>query len=197
MADYATAAELKSALGITDTDDDSDIAVVLTAASRALDDFCGRFFFQDSTAREYVAEHSDVLYTDDLVSVTTVSIDNDDDDVAELALAAADWHLEPLNAAANSKPFTRIATTLGGTRAFNRARRVKVEGTFGWPAVPDGIKQATIHQATMLLKSSKEGTLGVAPVAGFDGAGMRISGRLHPSAEFLARPFVRYDPVPI
>ena len=58
MADYCTAEELKTELGIEDTDDDTELSIAITAASRQIDAHCGRKFSQDTSvvAREFYAE---------------------------------------------------------------------------------------------------------------------------------------------
>jgi hypothetical protein len=50
--DYVTAAELKSYLRITDTADDTLVALWVTTVSRNVDDFCGRQFGQVAAAED-------------------------------------------------------------------------------------------------------------------------------------------------
>src|ERR1700746_1551919 len=56
--DYCTVAELKSFLRIPDSDDDTQIAIAITAASRAIDTYCNRQVGQVAApeARIYTAE---------------------------------------------------------------------------------------------------------------------------------------------
>jgi hypothetical protein len=78
--DYITSAELKAELRITDSVDDTPVARWVTAASRAVDNFCHRQFGNTGTvqARDftaewdrhvgcYVAELDDLGNVDDLV----------------------------------------------------------------------------------------------------------------------------------
>jgi len=46
---YTTLAELKAALGIEDSVDDTALEAAITAASRMIDDYTERFFYKDGT----------------------------------------------------------------------------------------------------------------------------------------------------
>ncbi|MFP3908101.1 MAG: hypothetical protein ACLFWR_13815 [Acidimicrobiales bacterium] len=194
--DYASSADLKVWLGISDSVDDQAMNDAITAASRLVDEWCGRHFYKDGSDEEpatryYVAADVDLLLTDDLVSVDAVTVDSTGDDTPDRELSASQWRLEPVDAAGRGWPYTSIVTPKGETARFTVGARVQVDGVFGWPDVPSPVKQATLHQAAMLFKSSKEGTLGVVAIAGFDGAGLRMTGRLHPQTELLLRPYLR------
>ena len=54
---YATLAEIKAALAIEDTNDDTALEAAITAASRMIDDYTGRFFYKDGTAQAYVSRY--------------------------------------------------------------------------------------------------------------------------------------------
>ena len=59
-ARYATVAELKARIGITDAVDDAVIAQVLDAVSRGINNYCNRIFYQSAaaTVRYYTAQKS-------------------------------------------------------------------------------------------------------------------------------------------
>jgi len=65
---------------------------------------------------------------------------------------------------------------------------VRVEGTFGWPAVPDAVREATILQASRLF-TRLDSPLGV---AGFGDMGaMRVSFKGDPDVLMLLAPYRR------
>lgn len=178
---YATLAQYKAEFKKTDTADDTPVTDTLAAVSRLLDRKLGRFFTQESAAtRLYMPSASGIptrpnwaesenpykyggltrlLYIDDLVSVTTIKIDEDRDGVFtdETALATTDYELLPRNAALGSEPvpYNSIELTEWGTKfAWPTGCRVQIVGTFGWPAVPKAIQVATIHLAGIVRLSS-------------------------------------------
>jgi hypothetical protein len=46
---YCTLAELKASLAITDSVDDTPLEAAITATSRMIDDYTGRFFYRNGT----------------------------------------------------------------------------------------------------------------------------------------------------
>ena len=66
--EYNTRALLKKYLGdITDTDRDDLIDGVLTAASRSIDDYCGRRFYLDSVASARSFNPAGRMYYDEML----------------------------------------------------------------------------------------------------------------------------------
>jgi hypothetical protein len=141
--DYATTAEVKSYLGITDTADDVLIALWVTAASRAVDKFCGRQFGKVSTVevREYTPAWDRTLgkyvaQIDDIQDVSALTV------IDSLATVITDYELGPINAAKKGKPYERIVTSARGV--------LTLDGLWGWTAVPSSVKAATLLQAARL-----------------------------------------------
>lgn len=139
----------------------------LLTCSRYLDDQLGRStgFNRDESIAERVYtpnRSSAVLWIDDCVSVSAITVDTNDDGLYALTLTAADYDLEPANASLNAQPwpYTRIRATrrgqLGGR--WNAGVRVQVTGYFGWPSVPEAIKKATIELAGILRIESPRAT---------------------------------------
>ena len=110
MTLYASVAEVKAALHITDTVDDSLITMAATSASALIEGFCGRRFDSESATRYFTAENAYVLQVDDLVSVTSIASSSQSDGTYDVTWAATDYQLEPLNGFADglSFPTTRI-----------------------------------------------------------------------------------------
>lgn len=143
--DYATTADVKSYLRITDTDDDALIALWITAASRAVDNHCGRQFGQVATVetREYKAQWDRHLGA----YVTQIDDVQDIDDLTVVDSSAnvlTDYELGPANAAQKGRPYERLVTSTGGV--------LTVDGLWGWATVPPAVKTATLLQTARLAK---------------------------------------------
>lgn len=178
MNEYATSAELKATLSLTgQTFADANITRSLTAASRAVDHICGQRFWVDADAnqvRYYTPKLRDVLYIDPLATFTALlaapaGLTFDDTWVRD-----TDFQLEPINAAADSKPFDAIRLKTGGSFAFpDYPNSIKLTGKFGWAAVPEAAKHATELIAARLLLIVRQAPYGV---VGFNEQGaVRVS----------------------
>lgn len=194
MADYCTLAQVKSALRITDAIDDTLLNTAIDAASRWIDGYCGRDFAVASgtTVRDYIPSgRMEPLLVDDVTSVVSVKIDEDLDRTFATTLNEIDYQLEPVNGRAfgNDYPYTRIRPQEDGYWPVSYSRAtVRVEGTFGWPAIPDAVREATILQASRLF-TRLDSPLGV---AGFGDMGaMRVSFKGDPDVLMLLSPYRR------
>jgi hypothetical protein len=196
---YATLAQVKSALRITDQIDDSLLNTAISAASRWVDGWCDRDFTPAGTAvtaRDYTPKVTfGVVYIDDAVEVTQVSIDDDLDRTFSKTLQTIDWEAEPVNEKSYGLvlPFTRIRSYEDGYwPVFRNQPTVRVTARYGWPEVPDAVREATILQSSRLF-TRLDSPLGV---AGFGDMGaMRVSRFVDPDVEQLLAPYrrVRYS----
>lgn len=192
MTDYASVVDVKAVLGITDSNDDTSLGVAVTAASRMIEEHCRRRFDQQAAvAKFYTPASRSVVFTDDLVSVTEVAIDYTESDT--YGTTTTDYRLEPFNAADDNDPYTCIRLKSRATPLPMFRKSVRVTGTFGWPAVPDEVVQATILQAERMFKTAQEAPFGVAPLAQLDGAGIRMTERLDPTVMALLRPLRKME----
>jgi hypothetical protein len=157
---YITLSELRGEIGITvasDTTDDARLEAAIEAASRAIDNETGRHFYLDATAsaRYYTAEDGDYLRVDDIGTATGLIVQTDDDDDRDYdyTWASTDYDTEPENAIADSRPITALRITPLGQYVFPRNRRgCKITAKWGWPAIPDVIRTATMIEAFRLYK---------------------------------------------
>jgi hypothetical protein len=94
---YATLADVKAALRITDTVDDSLLEISIEAASREIDGWCERVFTSSTATRVYRPTDVFTVETDDIQSITTLKTDVDGDGVFEITWDITDFQLEPLN----------------------------------------------------------------------------------------------------
>lgn len=190
---YATQAELKAWLGITDTADDTKIDDALTAASRWIDGYCNRRFWKDTTdtVRTYQAECRDRLDVDDLVSITALKTDTGGDGTFETTWAASDYQLTVAgwNTAAYPETVPYDLVFAVGSYDFpiswssrTRGNRVEITGIFGWPAVPADVKQACLIQSSRLFQR-RQSIDGV--IAGGDFGVIRVGSRLDPDVGML------------
>jgi len=173
---YATLADFQAWAGVTSPTaaEDSRGEMAVMAASRMVDEHTGRFFWTASAVTKYATPVApDLLLVDDLVSVTTLKTDDDGDGVFETTWAAStDFYLAPRNNAVAYpvRPFWEVAVAPGGRYAFIPGRRwhVQIVGTWGWAAVPEMVKLATLIQATRLYKRKDApfGAAGSSQIAG-------------------------------
>lgn len=203
----ATLNEFKAVLGIDqdDTTDDDELEDCIETASRDVEAYCGRGrkFWQDSTVvdRKYFPTNSHCLYVDDISTTTglIVKVDQDDDGTFETTLTIdTDFQVHPVNAAAEFpvRPWTRIVLLDGTLAGWNRLSSgrpyVQVTAKFGWSAVPEAVKRATLLQAKTLFKAD-DTTFGTFQI-GIEGAARNVP-RMDPVAAARLEPFVRYDEV--
>lgn len=157
---YVTPEELKSRAGIDDALDDFEILAVCRTVSRWVDNHCGRQFFRATATRTFVPAGHYLLDVDDLVSVTTLKTDSGGDGTYDVTWATTDYQLLPTNVTTfEQRPYTRLKAVgsytfpvLHYSASNTRNDRVQIVGVFGWPAVPDGVKQASAIMAADFLK---------------------------------------------
>lgn len=192
---YTSLTAVRSELGIGDADDDAKIELAIGAASRQIDNYCGRRFWQDSSvvAREFFAHELDDLPDISTATGLIVGLDlSDTGTYGQTLTVGTDFLLRPVNAADMVPvwPYTQIVMT-GQTytplRSSYGRPTVQVTAKWGWPAVPDDVQKACVIQAVQLAKA-KEAAFGVAALAGIDGVGMRAS-PWNPLARDLISPY--------
>lgn len=183
---YSTLAETKAALRITDSIDDSLLEMAIESASRLIDAYCARSFYNAGTAARYFVADTDWLTNiDDAVSITQVATDTSADGDFDIIWQATDYQLEPLNGRVDglAVPYNAIRAIDSYTfPIWGGEGLVKVTATWGWSAVPTAIKQATIIQSSRIFKRL-DSPLGVlsSPDLGF----IRVGSRLDPDVAQL------------
>jgi hypothetical protein len=186
---YATLSEVKASLRLTDTIDDALLETAIESASRMIDGFTARTFSNAGTAvRNFAATDEINLIIDDAITITQVA-STDEVGGTYTIWKPTDFQLEPINSRSDGlyMPFTSI-------RAVNdylwpvvdQQALVRITATWGFPAVPIAIKQATVIQSSRLYKRL-DSPLGV---AGFGDMGaIRVGRYLDPDVEQLVMPF--------
>jgi uncharacterized phage protein (predicted DNA packaging) len=146
---YCTLDEVKSALRITDNTDDELLENAIEGASRRIDGYCGRRFYQQNATLSLYAIDSYTLPTqDDLYSVTTLKTDDDGDGTYETTwTTGVDYQLEPLDAVITGQPI-RTITAIGGKTfplfSLPALPSAQIVGVWGWSAIPDDVREACV-----------------------------------------------------
>jgi hypothetical protein len=191
VTSYATTDALRRRIGVDDTGEDDLLTGALVAASRLIDGWCGRKFYQDDlpvTARTIVPVDN---YWLDLggwdISTTTglvVATDSTDDGVYETTLTlGTHFQVEPLSSYSPSGeawPITRLRVITAGGEWFPCSYgrpTVSITARWGWPAVPAPVTQACLSLAADIYKS-KDVTFG--------GGGSSLLGEFQVSQNLLA-----------
>jgi len=160
---YASVAEFRERLGLTDLSQDFMLDHALQTASRWIDSTLGRRFFTTAAPeiRYYTAPFYSYLETDDILSVTTLATDANGDGVYETTwTAATDFWLGPRNAPVNSEPYTCInRTSYSGRFSFPAWQdAVQVTGLFGYCTLANVPPQ--IRELCLRLAGNSVGTSG-------------------------------------
>lgn len=200
---YATVSQVKESLRIPDAVDDSLIENAISAASRLIDGYCSRVFYDVGTgSRFYAASDPYFCPIDDAQSITQVATaltSNGNYDTVWANPTSGqnngDYQTEPLNA---SFPTDGIVQPITGIRALWRYlfptiggnALVKVTGVWGWASVPDPVIQACIIQSARIYKRNDSPT----GVMGFGDMGIiRVGTQLDPDVRQLLEPYRRIN----
>ncbi len=179
---YVSSTELKQAINLDGSTLDADIDRALGSASRAVEKATSRRFWLDSSdsTHYYTAINKSFVYIDDLTSVTSVSSDG-------ALLDSSAYFLEPVNNPTIDEPYLWIESD----GAFSTLRQsIEVVGKFGWPEIPENVKQIVIVTANKMLKRAREAPWGIIQQQGFDGLALRIV-REDPDILYLLDPLMR------
>jgi hypothetical protein len=197
---YATRNQVKAALriGTADTLDDDWIDNCVGAASRLIDGYCNRRFWQSGTAEARIFQAEDSFYCsiDDIAGTAlTLKSSTQADGTFDLTWSRSDYQLEPLNGNLDGLTWSYDKIRAVGDYLFPTVNAnygeqalVQVTAVFGWPSVPEPVTQATIIQASRIFKRY-DSPLGV---AGFGDLGaIRVSRYLDPDMAQLVEPYRR------
>jgi hypothetical protein len=192
---YVTLSEVKLALRINDNEDNDLLELSIEAASREIDGYCERVFYNAGTAsRVYIPTDNFLTETDDLVTLTQLRTSSTGESFDTTWNLSTDVQLEPLNGVSGGlvQPYTRLRAIgdylfpVWDPRNVNaNEATVQVTGVYGWASVPKAIKQAALLLSLRQFKRY-DSPLGV---AGFGDIGVVRVGRFDPDVESLVAPF--------
>lgn len=196
---YASLNDLKTALRISDGVDDALLEVALESASRMVDEYTMRNFYNAGTAvRVFTPLTEDVCQIDDAVSISQVAVSTKVGKVFDQVWSVNDYQTEPLNGVSDGLdgwPITRLRAIGNYEFPSNETQyryegrfgqedvaTVQVTGVWGWASVPVAVKQATIIQAMRIFKRL-DSPLGV--ISSPDTGYFRVSNRIDPDVAML------------
>lgn len=164
---YATLAEYKAWIAVrglegavgTDTSDDSIIEILIESASRYFDRETGERFYKNAVdeTRYYTTDKAYQVEFDALAEMTSLSVDYSGLR-SYTAITSAEYDLLPANASVIGYPYTcaEINPSLSSAYFPTHRNAVKVIGKFGWPSVPQDVKEAVLSIAQG-LNSTRSG----------------------------------------
>jgi hypothetical protein len=193
------AAELKAyaRIPVGDVVDDTQIALAVESASRAIDDFTGRQFGLTGSAvpriYTWTGECIDgraALVIDDVQTTTglVAAADTGGAVYGTALVYGTDFDLWPWNAAANGRPWKNLVVRSTASLPCT-ARGVQVTANFGWTAVPDTIKQATLFQANRFF-ARRSAAFGISGSPDMGGE-LRLLEKLDPDVKVALRSYRR------
>lgn len=191
--DYITDQELKDFTRIDDTVDDAEIALYVTAASRAIDGHCHRQFGKLDAPAQFTysarADHERGLWVvdiDDLQDTTGLVVEVADVGVID----ASGFGLEPRNAVPKGKAYTRLAVKISsGVQPTGADGEMLVTAPWGWSAMPPQVKLAAKLQSSRFA-ARRDSPYGIAGSPD-DGSEMRLLARVDPDVAVSLRGLVR------
>ena len=195
--DYATSSDVATFMGAAlSTNYTNAVVLALSAASRAVDAFCGRDFETGiNTASTMQVEVRSLWRAEtprDFYSTAglVVALDNDGDGVAETTVASTGYQLYPLNgylSGVGTVPFHEIRLTDQYFPCGNVRPVLHVTALWGWATIPDPVKRATVQIAAQKLKDP-ETPFGVAGFDQFGAVRVRMDPRIAEALQPYKRP---------
>lgn len=203
MTDYCTQEDLREHLQIDDEDDGPRLAAVIDAVSRAIDDYCGQFFYDYSptpTARAFNATDPWRLWVPPFHTTSGLVVKSDDGGDGTYGTTwtiTTDYVVKPnsgFDFSGKAVPYNMIDAV--GARCFRQDMRPRVEVTarWGWAAVPDAVREAALIKCARLFRrrNTPEGFAG-----GGDFGMVRISKWEDPDVAMYLAPYCRIIGAPV
>ncbi len=168
---YAAAAQYRARVGLTSTDDDSDILEQLQAGAREIEGNLGlplgafnaseaavtRYFDGSGTSRLRLRDDEGLVNAIQTIDVEGIQVDTDRDGAFATTFdpTTEPWVVPfPFNASERSEPWNgiRLLPLSGATASVGEVltvfpegvHNVRLIGTWGWAAVPDLIRELNI-----------------------------------------------------
>ncbi len=126
---YITVPDIKDSLGITASTDDKLLLKMAESAAKMVDNYTGRHFNVETATKYY--QGANRVWTDDLLTVSTIKLDEDANASFEATLTSSDYVLYPLNT--YPKTYMEVADTSDyGSFAYGVKKGVEIVGTWGY-----------------------------------------------------------------
>lgn len=195
---YAVLASLKSAVGISDTTDDTLLQLALDAATDTIDQHCNRTFTAagSATVRYFTADTATRVEVDDIYTTTGLIVSSYNTTVpVAVPYVSGGYQLGPVNAAALGRPYTYLTHTAGwsGTVGFPGAfstvvGAIAVTAKWGFAAaVPTAVAQACLLQASRIF-ARRHSPYGISGSPDMGGE-LRLLSKVDPDVAVLLAPY--------
>lgn len=192
--------DVRGRAGIADHEDDPTLDPAINAACRAIDVYCGQFFYDSgaATARTYKPRCATWTRVDPFNTTTglIIATDTDDDGTYETTWTTTDYELDYFGGDMVhmlSAPYDRI-NAIGSyyfTQSGARRRTLQVTAQWGWSATPNSVKEAA-KILTIDLWKRKDTPFGIT-TGTMEFGGLRIGRDLMAQVSSLLQPFRRVD----
>ena len=180
---------------VDDHEDDAFLEPIIEATSRLIDNITGRRFYAADETRYYSPLDAEIIFVDDLLTVSTLKTDGDGDRTYETTWDTGDYDLMPLNAAVDASPYTIIEPAIDGSYVFPCFRSsVELAGSFGYCAAasqPTPITEA-LYLGAHRIRKRLDTPLGVSASAALGQLQVKVS-ELQNDPDFMALldPYIR------
>jgi hypothetical protein len=154
------------------------ITDALDQATTAIDNATGRTFTSATATRTFRTTDSDTLYVPDLVSLTLLELDDDDDGTFETTVGAGDYELDTFHRSHVGWPYEMVRMVGSRSWPYGGRRQVciRITGVWGWSAVPAPINKACSllaarwaqRESSALFGAQSFGDLGIAFIRSTD-----------------------------
>jgi hypothetical protein len=191
---YTNLTDVKNGLQIEDILDDTAIEAAILAASRMIDDYCQRSFYQEGTllapvTKYYTPVNPWYLEIDDLIQPTEIaSRANQSGPFSTIWNLDTDLMYEPVNNPELGRPVTRLLAVQSYVFPYFFPQTVKITGVWGYSSVPYEVELACKIQASRLF-IRKQSPFGIA--GSVELGTVRLNSRLDPDVEILLKTFRR------
>lgn len=191
---YTTLQDVKTGLQIEDSNDDTDIQAAIISASRMIDDYCQRGFYQEGTLASPVVKYYTpvspwYLEIDDLIEpVEIASRANQTGPFSTIWNLDTDLMYEPINNPELGRPVTRLLAVTTYVFPYFFPQTVKITGVWGYSSIPVEVQMACKIQAARLFVR-KQSPFGIA--GSVELGTVRLNSRLDPDVEMLLKTFRR------
>jgi hypothetical protein len=163
---YADLTTLKSEpyLNISGTDNDTILRKELETVSREIDEYCRRHFYCVDATKYYDGRKKELILNEDILSITSVKLDLNNDGVYEVTMAETDYHSWPYNELPWESLIIRSNGSYGSF-ASGVVRGVEIIGVWGHgngasePYEPTSVTVTAAGTDDTELAVSSEGTL--------------------------------------